>query len=54
MSEMIHYVVPSLDASTFEGQMQWFMCGFIYSSVVASVALMIRLFKGLGQTNPDL
>ena len=45
---------PVLDATTVEGQFQWFMAGFIYSSIVASVALMIRIFKAAGKANPDL
>jgi len=45
---------PVLDASTFTGQLQWFMCGFIYSSVIASVALMVRMFASLGKSQPDL
>ena len=51
---MIEFVMPTLDASTFAGQLQWFMAGFIYSSVIASVAFMIRLFKALGKSSPDL
>lgn len=42
---MIEYMLPNQDASTFEGQALWFMAGFIYASVIASVALMIRLFR---------
>jgi hypothetical protein len=48
------FLYPTLDASTFAGQMQWFMAGFIYSSVPASAALMIRFFKALGKSSPDL
>lgn len=51
---MIEFVMPTLDASTFAGQVQWFMAGFIYSSVIASVAMMIRLFKALSKDQPDL
>lgn len=36
---------PSQDASTFAGQMEWFIYGFAYASVIASVALMISLFR---------
>lgn len=37
--------LPSSDASTFEGQVQWFLAGFAYASTIASVALMIVLFR---------
>ena len=51
----ISILLPSIDASTFAGQLQWFMAGFGYSSVIASVALMIRLFRAsAGATTPDL
>lgn len=46
--------LPTQDASTFAGQLQWFMAGFGYSSVIASVAMMIRLFKSLSRSQPDL
>lgn len=54
MEILVDFVWPTLDASTVVGQCQWFLAGFIYSSVVASVALMIRLFKSLGKSQPDL
>lgn len=37
--------LPSQDASTFAGQMEWFLAGFGYASVIASVALMIVIFR---------
>jgi hypothetical protein len=37
--------VPTQDASTFAGQLEWFLYGFGYASLIASVALMIRIFK---------
>lgn len=37
--------LPSQDASTFVGQMQWFLFGFGYASVIASVAWMIKIFR---------
>jgi anti-sigma factor ChrR (cupin superfamily) len=51
---MISLALPTSDASTFAGQLQWFMYGFGYSSVIASVAFMIRLVKSLGRETPDL
>lgn len=44
---------PTRDATTFVGQLQWFIYGFGYASIIASVALMIRLFKSAssGRTN---
>jgi hypothetical protein len=38
--------VPVLDASTLEGQLQWFIYGFGFGSIIASLALMIRLLRG--------
>ncbi len=37
--------IPTTDASTFEGQVAWFLAGFGYASVVFSVGFMIRLFR---------
>jgi len=37
--------LPTTDASTFEGQLAWFLCGFAYASVIFSVGLMISIFK---------
>jgi hypothetical protein len=51
---MNNILYPVLDASTFDGQLQWFMTGFVYSSVIGSVALMIRMFASLGKSQPDL
>jgi len=36
---------PTADASTVAGQFQWFLYGFGYASVIASVAMMIRFFR---------
>ncbi len=54
MGNLVEFVWPTMDASTVPGQCQWFLAGFIYSSVIGSVALMIRLFKSLGKSQPDL
>lgn len=37
--------VPTQDASTVAGQLEWFLYGFGYGSLIASVALMVHLFK---------
>jgi len=44
--------IPTLDASTFAGQMQWFLYGFGYASAIASVALMIHVFKKSASNGP--
>lgn len=36
---------PTTDASTFEGQIAWFLFGFGYASCIFAVALAIRIFK---------
>ena len=44
--------IPTQDAATFAGQVAWFVYGFGYASVIASVALMIYLFKKSGSSGP--
>lgn len=46
--------LPSQDASTFAGQLQWFLAGFGYASVIASVALMIKLFRSSAGNGHDV
>jgi hypothetical protein len=40
--------VPTSEALTLAGQLQWFIYGFGFGSVIAAVAVMIRLFRGVG------
>lgn len=37
--------LPSLDASTFAGQLQWWMAGFGYASCICAIALAVKLFR---------
>lgn len=46
--------LPSVDASTFAGQMQWFLYGYGYSAVIGTVAMMVRLFRLAGQSAPEV
>lgn len=45
--------IPTQDASTVAGQFEWFLYGFGYFSVIASVALMIRLFRKAAEDSVD-
>jgi len=47
-------MLPELDATTIPGQIQWFAYGFAYGFAFVSTAFMIKIFKLLGRTNPDL
>lgn len=51
--ENIHIPLPSVDASTFAGQMQWFIFGYAYSAAIGFVALAVRLFRMLGKDSPE-
>lgn len=47
-------IYPTQDASTVAGQVEWFMCGFVYSAVIGTTALMIRIFKQSGKEGTDI
>jgi hypothetical protein len=48
--DMSHLVIPlpSVDASTIAGQLQWFMYGFGVGSCLAAVSLAIRFLHRAG------
>ena len=46
--------LPTQDASTIAGQFEWFMCGYIYSISIFSVAFMIKIFSRAGKEGVDL
>lgn len=42
---MITILAPTLDASTVEGQFQWFLMGIYLGAFPSLIALAIHLFK---------